>query len=83
MRFVPKNIKKNIWKALENQETDTKSKEPKSRTKRYGETRAAASKNYNVKIKQSCTKHQKYHAKNHEKHEVTFTGETNFVLILP
>ena len=43
MRFLLKNIKKKICqKALENLETDTESKELKSRTKRYGKTRAAA-----------------------------------------
>ena len=37
-----KTIEINSWKALENLDTDTESKEPKSRTKKYGETRAAA-----------------------------------------
>ena len=37
-----KNIEINSWKTLENLDTDTESKEPKSRTKKYGETRAAA-----------------------------------------
>ena len=51
------------WKPRKLVETDTKSEELKSRTKKYSETRAAASKIYHVKIKQICTKHQKYHAK--------------------
>ena len=38
VRFVLKNS----CKALENVGTDTESKEPKSQTKKYGETRAAA-----------------------------------------
>ena len=37
-----KKYQKSSWKVLENLETDTKSKESKSRTKKYGETRAAA-----------------------------------------
>ena len=32
---------KNGWKAPENLETHTESKEPKSQTKKYGETRPA------------------------------------------
>ena len=62
-------------------EIDTKSKEPKLRTKKYGETRAAASKIYHVKIKQSCTKHQKYHAKI-TKNMKSYLHETNFVLVV-
>ena len=51
------------WSLKENSLCNTKNKEPKSPPTKYGETRAAASKIYHVKIKQSCTKHQKYHAK--------------------
>ena len=73
MRFVLENIRKNGWKALENVKTDTESKGPKSWTKKYDETRAAAWKIWHVKIKQSCTKHQKYYEEILQKHEVTFT----------
>ena len=59
MGFLLKYIQKNNWKTFENLETDTESKESKSRTKKYGKTREMEHKK--LTKWQNYTKHQKYH----------------------
>ena len=54
--------KNNGWTVVENLETDNESKKQKVWSEKHGETRAAGSKNCHLKIKQSCSKHQRYNS---------------------
>ena len=50
-----------LAKQLKTQKPTRKVKKPKTQSKKYSETGAAAYKKCYAKIKQSCTKYQKYH----------------------